>query len=675
MSRRLELDDLWRIPHAYDARRSPYGESVAYVVRTPDRGTDGYVRRIWLADVASGESRTFTAGPYDDAPRWSPDGSALAFVSTRDGGTPQLWLIPTGGGEPRRLTELPYGVAGAPVWSPCGQQIAVLGTSRDAPADGTPPPVVVDRMPYKRDGLGFLPPGHGVAVYVVDAATGSSHPVTGGGCAVSPAWSPDGTRIAYACQGEDATAPVYVVDAAGGVPVRVTDDDLTHSCVVWSPDGSALVTVAADPRYAGPGRLYTVPATGGSPRELLPGFDLTVTLGRVGPRGDGGPAYTRDGRLLFVACDRSRDHLYEVTGSGEPRKLIGGEHRLVKGFSVTDAGLAYVEATPASTGEVAVAGLDGTGQRTLTSVFADALPGVELIAPESRPFTAPDSVPVHGWLLRGDAAGPAPLLLDIHGGPHDSWPPAFEGAELYQQVLAARGWHVLKLNMRGSDGYGSAFWNALVERWGIADEGDYHAALDALVADGTADPARLAVGGYSYGGFATCWLTARTDRFAAAVAGGMICNLVSMSGTSDLGTLAARLSVGAEPYYAQLDLLARRSPLAHAERVRTPTLILQGEAEQRAPLEQAEQWYAALHANGTPARLVVYPGGGHGVIDDGPPSHRYDFHARYVAWLTEHVRPSKVAAGLHPAADAPGGAADASSLHGEADHTYSARAV
>ncbi|MFN2590799.1 MAG: alpha/beta hydrolase family protein, partial [Actinomycetota bacterium] len=243
---------------------------------------------------------------------------------------------------------------------------------------------------------------------------------------------------------------------------------------------------------------------------------------------------------------------------------------------------------------------------------------------------------LHAWLLRGTASGPGPVLVDVHGGPHNAWNPAFDGEHLYQQVLADEGWTILLLNPRASDGYGEEFYTATLANWGVGDEADFLAAIDELVADGVADPARLAVGGYSYGGYMTCWLTARTDRFAAAVAGGCVSNLATMSATSDVGLLMAPQEIGAFPH-EKPEAVAERSPITHVANVRTPTLILHGEADQRCPVEQAEQWFAALRAMGTEVEMVLYPGASHPFIFDGKPSHRIDYNERFAAWVRTHA--------------------------------------
>jgi len=202
---------------------------------------------------------------------------------------------------------------------------------------------------------------------------------------------------------------------------------------------------------------------------------------------------------------------------------------------------------------------------------------------------------------------------------------------LYHQVLAARGWTVLLVNPRGSDGYGEAFYTAVHGAWGIADADDLLGPVDTLIQEGVADPERLAVTGYSYGGYMSCWLTTRTDRFKAAIPGGCVSDLTSSSGTSDLGHLLAEHEIGDQP-----DEL---SPLTYVDRVSTPTLLLHGEADDRCPVGQAEQWFAALRARRVPVRMVRYPGASHLFIINGRPSHRVDYNERIVTWL-EHWIPA-----------------------------------
>jgi Dipeptidyl aminopeptidases/acylaminoacyl-peptidases len=411
------------------------------------------------------------------------------------------------------------------------------------------------------------------------------------------------------------SAAAYAVDASGGKPERLTGEELVCTGVWWL--GGRLVVSALDAaRPMGHTRLYELGP--GGPR-LLCEIDRNVMTGAPGY--PGAPPRLHGDEIVFCARDGGFTHLYRLDGT----KLIGGE-QVVAGVSAAAGRIAYVAATPYSAGDVML--LDGDG--AVTTLAAYEPEGVRLFPAKARTFTVADGTTVEGFVLRDETrTGPGPLLLDVHGGPHNAWAPVFDGVHLYHQVLAARGWTVLMVNPRGSDGYGEAFYTAVHRAWGVADTGDLLGPIDTLIEEGVADPDRLAVTGYSYGGYMSCWLTTRTDRFKAAIPGGCVSDLTSSSGTSDLGHLLAVHEIGERP--------AGLSPLTYADRVRTPTLLLHGEADDRCPVGQAEQWFAALRARRVPVRMVRYPGASHLFIINGRPSHRTDYNERIVTWLEQWI--------------------------------------
>jgi CubicO group peptidase (beta-lactamase class C family)/dienelactone hydrolase len=349
------------------------------------------------------------------------------------------------------------------------------------------------------------------------------------------------------------------------------------------------------------------------------------------------PQLAEDGRtIVFCVRDGGCSHAYAVTGDSAPRPVITGAGRIVGGMSVVAGTAAAALATPASFGEIVVVDL-ATGSETVRTSHGSSLAEVELYPRAEREFEISDGTRVHGWLIRDPAVtGPQPLLLDIHGGPHNAWNGAADPVHLYHQELAARGWAVLLLNPRASDGYGEQFFTAGVGGWGTADARDFLEPVDALVAEGLADPRRLAVTGYSYGGFMTCYLTSRDDRFAAAVAGGVVADLVSMAGTSDVGHSLSEFELGGQPW-ADPAAYAAMSPLAQVQNVRTPTLVVHGTADARCPVGQAEQWHTALRERGVPTALVLYPDASHLFILTGRPSHRLDFNRRVLDWVDQYA--------------------------------------
>ncbi|MEV0971190.1 S9 family peptidase [Microtetraspora glauca] len=618
---RLSLSDLYRLAVPGDPRLCPDGSTVAYTVTRADRESDENRSEIWLA-APGGEPRRLTGGPRDSSPRWSPDGRSLAFLRPVDG-KPQIHLLPMDGGEPRVLTSAPLG-AGAAVWSPDGTLIAYAAPYGDLDPHA---PVVADSLEYKADGTGLLR-GLTMHLFVVSVDTGEARQITAGDFhAGEPSWSPDGGRLAFTTSMEadrDLTAAgaVYSVDVSGGEPERLTGPGVICAGAWWL--GERLLVVGYDGDPVGHARLFDLGADGLV--EIETGIDRNVMVGAPGYPG-ATPQLAGDD-LIFCARDGGFTHLYRAPGE----KIIGGD-QVVSGVSAAKGRIAYIAATPYSAGEVYLADVAANGAVTAseaTMLSSHGLHDVELFVPRSRTFTAPDGTRVEGFVLRDETlTEPGPLLLDAHGGPHNAWAPVFDGVHLYHQVLAARGWTVLTINPRGSDGYGEAFYTAAVGAWGVADTDDFLSPIDDLVAEGVADPDRLAVTGYSYGGYVSCWLPTRTGRFKAAIPGGCVSDLTSMAGTSDAGHFL-------KAYECRGDI-EEQSPMTHVARVTTPTLILHGEDDDRCPVGQAEQWFAALREQGVPVRLVRYPGGSHLFILNGRPSHRVDYNERIVEWLEQWI--------------------------------------
>ena len=661
MTRRLRIEDLTSFAIPEQPALSPDGSQVIYVLRTTDAEADRTVRSLWRVAAADGPADTgpvrLTRGNADTAPAWSPDGAAIAFLRAADGPA-QIWLLPAAGGEPEQLTTLPLG-AGAPFWSPDGRSIAFAAPVDQHAADGeddaardrrAAAPIEADRLDYQVDGTGLLRTirSH---LHVLDLATRACRQLTSGDWHASePGWSPDSTRLAFTAEmapDADLTprSPVYLLDLADPAPEPVLAGlaDGNASAVVWTPDGTALIAVGQQGPPTGHARLLRLPLGGGPAADLTAQLDRNVMIGGPGYPG-ARPQFTADGTtLLFCVRDRGCTHLYAIPADGgTPRPVVAGAGRVVAGVSAA-AGLAAtvlaatVLATPTSFGEVVVADV-ATGAESVRTAHGASYADAAAYVRQEREFTISDGTTVHGWLVRDPAQSdaPGPLLLDIHGGPHNAWNGAADPAHLYHGELAARGWTILLLNPRASDGYGEQFYTAALGAWGAADARDFLEPIDQLVAEGIADPARLAVTGYSYGGFMTCYLTSRDDRFAAAVAGGVVADLTSMTGTSDAGHYLSDLQLGGQPW-ADPDRYAALSPLARVADVRTPTLIVHGTADQRCPVGQAQQWHTALRERGVPTRLVLYPDASHLFILTGRPSHRIDLARRVVDWVERYA--------------------------------------
>jgi dipeptidyl aminopeptidase/acylaminoacyl peptidase len=661
----VQPDDLLAFVTVSDVQIAPDGQRVAYVLTGIDAGADEYRGAIWMVARAGGDPVRLSRGPGRDvAPRWSPDGRWLAFLSDRDDRQHfQVYLLPAEGGEPARLTALDGG-AGLPVWSPDSTRLCFAARLPTEPPPGDAAarerwrarPRVVTRASFKVDGAGYRFDTRG-QLFVLHVLDGRVAQVTDGDAENGmPAWSPDGQRLAWVRARSGLTdyflTDVWVADAEGGQARRVTETVGRASWPSWSPDGASLACYGTDEQEPGLGealhRVWIVRLSGGPPRCLTAGYDRGAFL-LAPPAPNTPPAWSADGTTLtFLAADGGSIHVVRAdVADGTVRPVVAGA-RQVGGPSASAGRLAFAVQAPGEPGDVYTAAGDGTAERRLTHVNAPLLARIALPPVERRRFASPHGGTIDGWLIHPTTGRrPAPLLLHIHGGPHSFAGDVFPHGSFFGPVLASRGWAVLALNPHGSGSYGQRFANAIRGRWGEHDLPEQLAAVDALIADGIVDGDRLAVAGYSYGGYMTAWTIGHTDRFRAAVVGAPVTNLESFHGTSDIGMWFAPWELRGDLAQTR-EVYRRLSPVTYADRITTPTLILHGEADDRCPIGQGEELYTAILAAGkATAEMVRYPGQSHLFLGSGRPTHRVDYVRRVVEWLERHVS--------NPASVSPGG--------------------
>jgi dipeptidyl aminopeptidase/acylaminoacyl peptidase len=641
--RPLNVDDLFNLKEVRDPRRSPDGKWVAYTVTRAIKDTDKNDTDVWMVSWDGREQIQVTSSPDgESSPRWSPDNKYLAFVSSRQGAKGgQIWLLNRAGGEAVKLTDIKGGVSDY-AWSPDSKRFVLVVEDPD-PAEAeaekkdgpkTPKPIVLDRFTFKRDVRGYLDDRRS-HLYLYDIASQKQETLTSGKFEeTSPAWSPDGTRLAFIQEHGEGDADktpntdVFVIDArAGAQPVRLTTTTAHEGGrPAWSPDGRTIAYLLGDEtKYSAydQNRLAVIPAAGGQPRTLTDAIDRPVLA----------PLWSTDGKSIVVGLvdDRS-EHLASVPAAGGDLKRLTAGKRVVENASAgTDGAFAVLASTATEMPEVHA--LENGALRKLSHQNDDWMSGVQLGTTEELASRSKDGTEVHSLVVKpaGYQAGQKyPTLLRIHGGPNGQDDHSFS---FERELFAANGYAVIAVNYRGSNGRGNAYQKAIFADWGNKEVMDLLGAMDELQKIGVADPDRLGIGGWSYGGILTNYTIATDSRFKAAVSGAGSSNQITMYGTDQYITQYEG-EIG-PPWKAQ-DLWIKISyPFFHADRIRTPTLFMGGEKDFNVPITGSEQMYQALRSLGLDTQLVVYPNQFHGITT---PSYKKDRLERNLAWYRKHMK-------------------------------------
>ncbi len=659
----MRAEDIERLVSLSRPAVDPRGEWAIVATSRPSLRANRTVGQLWKVSLQDGARRRLTRGTEDRAPQLTPDGSSVLFVRPDAAGKPQVWAMRVDGGEPVQATAQAGGVLDFAV-SPRGDRIAftsvVSEPGRYGTVDGLGPeqesPRLITRNRNLANGIGSLVGRH-VHLFAAplpdldaeprydraphphdDESTKDDAPSAPAAIQLThgefdheaPTFSLDGERVLcvtarHDTRDDDLLSAVVELDVhvAEGEPHIVLSSraGLSISEVRPTPDGGYVLLAS---KLGDSGRdfvarneqLFVLERAGAHPEEVTD--EASVDLG-------GGHSTVVEDGVLVQEQRRGRVRLVHVTGAGS-RELIGGDLEVL-GHGVGEGVTVASVRTPTSMGELAV--LDERGLTVLTD-FGAPLTEAGIVVPVEHELPARDGARVHGWVWLPEGEGPHPVLLNIHGGPFAQYTVGvFDEA----QVAVAAGYAVVQCNPRGSAGYGREHGLAIKEAMGTVDMHDVLDFLDgALDAHPQLDRERLGIMGGSYGGYLTAWTTAHDHRFAAAVVERGFLDPVSFIGTSDIGWFFSEAYTGTDP-----EAVRAQSPMAHVDRVTTPTLVVHSEQDWRCPPEQAQRYWAALKRNGVETALLLFPGEDHELTRAGQPRHRVERFEHILAWWAKHL--------------------------------------
>lgn len=630
------IDDLLMVKSIGGAQISPDGAWIAYGVTETDFTLDAYVTHIWLVDTTSGRQFQLTRGNKSCTnPQWSPDGKWLAFTSDRLGDKSQIFVISPQGGEATQLTKSESSVTNY-AWSKDGKSIAF--TAADAQ-----PQAVKDRKEYLGDYEVVRREYNHAHIWTLDVDEARVAPAAGRQRTKGKdfnvnafSWSPDGSKIAFSATVnpdlvQGATADLYVLSLADNSVKRIVAQPGPDNNPRWSPDGSQIVfssAMGADKYFANNTRLAVIAADGGTPRSITEGFD----------ENPGFVAWNSDG-VYFTGLQKTASHLFRVNpATGEISRVTSPDNLMAGSFSLSRDGrrLALVAGSPTSLAEVFVSGFPFQPRRlTNMTEQADAfvLGTREVISWKSQ-----DGTVIEGVLIKPADFDPSkrrPLLCIIHGGPTGIDRPALlspDSRYYPSDIWVARGALVLKVNYRGSAGYGEKFRKLNVRNLGVGDAWDVLSGVDYLIGRGWVDPAKVGCMGWSQGGYISAFLTASSDRFAAISVGAGISNWATYYYNTDITPFTINY-LGDDPADDPA-IYQKTSPMSYIKKARTPTLIQHGELDRRVPIANAYELRQGLEDRGVKVEMVVYKGYGHGI---NKPKSMRAVMGHNLAWFNHYI--------------------------------------